>query len=226
MTALLQVDVTDAWQRLHDKDLSPTAFVIACVGRAVAAHPDVHAYRDWRGRLVMHDHVDIATMVDIGTSSGRFPLAHTISDTDTRPVAEISDELHGVRDAPTKGRSGRIMLRWGNAAGRIPGLISLVYFISRRSSFVRSGIGTVAVSSVGMMLGGNGFGIAEPSLTSLSVIVGGVSERPWVVDGGIAPRHVLDLCLQVDHRVVDGAPASRCAATLRTLLEDPDLVPW
>lgn len=226
MTALLQVDVTDAWRRLHDKDLSHTAYVIACVGRAVAQHPEVHAYRDWVGRLVVHDHVDIATMVDIETSSGRFPLAHTIVDTDTRSVADIGDELHGVRDTPARGRSGRLMLRWGIVAGKLPGLIPLAYFVARRSSYVRAGIGTVAVSAVGMMLGGNGFGIGLPTVASLSVIVGGVSERPWVVDGRIEPRQILDLCVQVDHRVVDGAPAARCAARLRSLLEDPELVEW
>lgn len=226
MTALLQVDVTEAWKRLHDKDLSPTAFVIACVGRAVAEHPEVHAYRDWWGRLVMHEHVDIATMIDIETSSGRFPLAHTIVDTDTRSVAEISDELHRVRDAPSQGRGGRLMLRWGSSVTRIPGLISFMYFISRRSRLVRSGVGTVAVSAIGMMLGGNGFGIGLPTIASLSVTVGGVTERPWVVDGEVEARQILDLCLQVDHRVVDGAPAARCAATLRTLLEDPSLVSW
>lgn len=226
MTALLQVDVTNAWERLQDKDLSPTAFVIACVGRAVAAHPNVHAYRDWRGRLVMHEHVDVATMVDIETSSGRFPLGHTIADADIRSVAEISDELHGVRDAPMRGRSGRLLLRWGTVAGRIPGLIWLVYFIARRSSFVRSAIGTVAVSAIGMMIGGNGFGVGLPTVASLSVIVGGASERPWVVDGEVTPRLILDLCLQVDHRIVDGAPAARCASTLRELLEEPGLVTW
>ncbi len=226
MTALLQVDVTDAWQRLADKDLSPTAYVIACVGRAVARHPEVHAYRDWRGRLVTHRHVDTATMIEIESPTGRFPLGHTIVDSDTRSIADISDELHGVRDAPSHGRSGRLLLRWGSAAGRIPGLISLVYFIARRSKLVRSAIGTVAVSSVGMMIGGNGFGIGVPTVASLSVIVGGVSERPWIVEGHVVPRQVLDLCLQVDHRIVDGAPAARCAATLRTLLENPDRIEW
>lgn len=226
MTALVQVDVTDAWERVKAEDVSPTAFVLACVGRAVAAHPEVHAYRDWLGRLIIHRHVDVTTMIEVDTKSGAYPLAHPVSDTDVRSVSDLSSELRRVKTTPSSGLSGWLLLRWGGVAGRIPGLARLVYFVGRRSVRVRSGIGTVAVSSVGMMIGGGGFAIGVMTLTSLQVMVGGVTERPWVVDGEVQVRHILDLTAQVDHRVVDGAPAARFGATLRSLLETPELLEW
>ena len=49
--------------------------------------------------------------------------------------------------------------------------------------------------------------------------IGGMSQRPRVVDGQIAMRDVLDLTMAIDHNVVDGAPAARFAAEFRELLE-------
>lgn len=226
MVAMVSVDVTDAWDRVKAKDLSFTAYVLACLGRAVAAHPEVHAYRDWLGRLVLHHHVDVATMVEVGTKTGAYPLAHPVCDTDTRTVAEIADELRMVQTTPTAGRSGRVLMRWGTAAGRIPGVASLLYFVARRSPFVRSGIGTVALSSVGMMIGGSGFATGVMTIFSLTVLVGGAAERAWVVDGEVGVRRILDVTVQIDHRVVDGGPAARFGVTLRRLLEDPESVDW
>ena len=45
MHGLVEVDVTQARRLLasHEPPLSTTAFVVAAVARAVAAHPEVHA---------------------------------------------------------------------------------------------------------------------------------------------------------------------------------------
>lgn len=225
VSALVEIDVTDAWGRAKDEDISLTAVVIACVGRAVAMHPEVHAYRDFRGRLVTHRHVDVAALVDVETPKGRFPLAHQLRDTDTRSVKDLSHELQEVAASPDSTSTGRLLMRWGEVVGRIPGVISLMYTLAGRSRLLRSKSGTVAVSAIGMMLGGNGFGIAVPSI-SPTIVIGGVSEKPWVVNREMAVRQVMDLTVQVDHRVVDGAPAARFGATLRQLLEHPHLIEW
>jgi pyruvate/2-oxoglutarate dehydrogenase complex dihydrolipoamide acyltransferase (E2) component len=196
------------------------------LGRAVAAHPEVHAYRDWLGRLVLHHHVDVTTMVEVDTRKGSFPLAHPVRDTDVRSVSDLTAELRKIKSTPDAGRSGRMLLRWGEVAGRVPGLVWLVYFIARRSAVVRSELGTVSLSSVGMMIGGSGFAIGVMTLSSLQVLVGGATERPWVVNGEVGIRRILDVTVQIDHKVVDGGPAARFGATLRKILEDPALVDW
>ncbi len=226
MTALVQVDVTDAWRRLRQESLSPTAFVLACVGRAVSTHPEVHAYRGWAGKLVLHRHVDIATIVEVETEAGFFPLAHPIRRADERSVADISEELTAIQHDPTRGGSGRLLQRWGSRAGRLPGMIGLMYLTAQHSTGARRRIGTVTVSSVGMMMGGNGYAIGTPTVSTLTVVIGGAGDRPWVVDGELTVRTILDISVQIDHRIVDGAPAARFGATLRQLLEHPDLITW
>jgi pyruvate/2-oxoglutarate dehydrogenase complex dihydrolipoamide acyltransferase (E2) component len=226
MTGLVKVDVTAAWDKLEGNGLSPSAFFAACVGRAVADHPEVHAYRDWMGRLVRHRQVDITTMVEVQTETGSFPLAHPLHDCDTRSVADLTDELREVKSRPQSGGSGRLLMKWGRRAGRVPLLADLFYFFARRSVHLRGRMGTVTLSAVGMMTGGSGFLIGVPTLASTTVLVGAVTEQPWVVDGEIAVRRVVDLVIQIDHKVVDGAPAARFGARLRELLLDPDLLDW
>ena len=94
-----------------------------------------------------------------------------------------------------------------------------MYAVMARSVAARQRIGTVAVTAVGMFAGGGGFGITSLSLMSLEVIVGGMSQRPRVIDGQVTVRDVLDLTVAIDHNVVDGAPAARFAAEFRELLE-------
>jgi pyruvate/2-oxoglutarate dehydrogenase complex dihydrolipoamide acyltransferase (E2) component len=97
----------------------------------------------------------------------------------------------------------------------------LLFEVVSRSPRLRERSGTVAVTSVGMFGTSGGIGIGQPTIMSLSVLVGGRSMRPRVVDGRIVPRLVVDLTVSVDHAVVDGAPAARFAATLSELIEHP-----
>jgi pyruvate/2-oxoglutarate dehydrogenase complex dihydrolipoamide acyltransferase (E2) component len=221
MYGLVDVDVTTANRLLagHDPPSSLTAFVVASVARAVAAHPEVYAYRNWRGQLVTHEYVDVATMVEIATRQGLFAIPHVLRDADVRGVPELTAELRRVKREPSASFSGRWLDRAAPAATRIPGALPAMYAVMARSVAARQRVGTVAVTSVGMFTGGGGFGTTPLSLMSVEVIVGGMSQRPRVVDGQVAIRDVLDLTLAIDHNVVDGAPAARFSAEFRQLLE-------
>ncbi|HST48537.1 2-oxo acid dehydrogenase subunit E2 [Jatrophihabitans sp.] len=227
MHGLFEVDISTARQLLagHDPPLSLTAFVIACLGRAVAAHPQVHAYRDWRGRLVQHRAVDIQTLIEVPTAHGPFGLVHVVRDADRRGIAEISAELRAVKADAAGTPSGRPLSTLATTGGRIPGGYRLMYAVLRRSRRAHLATGTVQVTAVGMFGGGGGFAIAPPTLASLTVVVGGVSSRPVAVDGRVEVREVLDLTVTIDHTVVDGAPAARFAAEFRRLLGSPAGLP-
>jgi pyruvate dehydrogenase E2 component (dihydrolipoamide acetyltransferase) len=54
--------------------------------------------------------------------------------------------------------------------------------------------------------------------------VGRIAREPVVVGERVAPGDVVTLSVTFDHRVVDGAPAARFLATLRSCIEQP--VPW
>jgi pyruvate/2-oxoglutarate dehydrogenase complex dihydrolipoamide acyltransferase (E2) component len=65
---------------------------------------------------------------------------------------------------------------------------------------------------------GGGWAITMPNFT-LNVAVGGIAQKPGVVDDEIAIREVLALTVSFDHDVVDGAPAAGFVQSFRSLLE-------
>ncbi len=227
MHGLFDVDISTARRRLaeHDPPLSFTAFVIASLGRVAAIHPEVHAYRDWRGRLVQHRHVDVQTLIEVPTSVGRFGLVHIVRDADIRSVTDISDEIGAVRADADSTRSGHLLETLAPSLGRIPGLYRAMYAAMSRSRRVHLATGTVQVTAVGMFADGGGFAIAPATLASLSLVVGGISRRPRAVGDHIEVQDVLDLTLTIDHNVVDGGPATRFAADLRHLLHTAAILP-
>jgi pyruvate/2-oxoglutarate dehydrogenase complex dihydrolipoamide acyltransferase (E2) component len=220
MYGLFEVDVTEARRHLAETDppLSLTAFLVATLGRAAALHPQVHAYRDWRGRLVQHHRVHVQTLIEVPTAQGPFGLVHVVRDADVRSVADISAELRAVQADPASTASGRLLDTVAPLAGRVPGLYRALFAVLSRSRRAHRASGTVQVSAVGMFADGGGFAIAPPSLASLSVVVGGLSRRLRDVGGHVEVRDVLDLTVTIDHTVVDGAPATRFGAQLRQLL--------
>jgi hypothetical protein len=68
--------------------------------------------------------------------------------------------------------------------------------------------GTVVLTAVGMFGKGAGWGIPISGDT-LSIMLGGIAEKPGVVDGHIAIREYLSLTISFDHNIIDGAPAAR-----------------
>lgn len=224
MHALIEVDVTRAVQQLESTAVSFTAFVVATVARAAALHPEVHAYRDWLGRIVIHRYVDVTTLIEVDSNDGSFPLAHLIRDADIRTVTDISDEIRRVKRDPFETIEGRRLERFAPLAGRIPGLAWFFYQVMSRSTRMRVVSGTVAISSVGMFGRGSGHGIGVPTVLSLSVLVGGRTTRP-VADGAqVAVADVLDLTVTFDHNTVDGAPAARFVADLQRLLTSAEVL--
>ncbi len=88
----------------------------------------------------------------------------------------------------------------------------------RNPTAFRSYSSSVMVTSVGMFGKRGGWGIPAANFT-LTVTVGGITEKPRVVDKEIVIREVLDITISLDHDIVDGAPMARFADYFRQLLE-------
>ncbi len=105
---LAEVDVTLPRQLLQASHggapLSFTAFIVASLGRAIMQFPQVQAYRDFRGRLVLFHQVDVATLIEPEPGAVAFP--HVIRDAGKRTVAEITDEFTLSNQPRTSARSG------------------------------------------------------------------------------------------------------------------------
>lgn len=85
--------------------------------------------------------------------------------------------------------------------------------------------GTITITNVGVFGVDSGTPIINPG-ESVIVCFGAIRKQPWVVtdaDGHdeIAIRHVTQLAVSFDHRLVDGELGSRFLSDLAAVLEDP-----
>jgi pyruvate dehydrogenase E2 component (dihydrolipoamide acetyltransferase) len=160
-------------------------------------------------------------------------------------VATLKD--HPYLNASLDGEAGEIVLKRyyniGVAAATDRGLMvpvvhgadardlfDLAAEIERLSEAARAGSiglddlhgGTFTITSTGNI---GGF-LATPVINVPEVAILGLTairERPVVRDGEIVIRHMANLSLSCDHRVVDGAVAALFMRDLVALLEDPKL---
>jgi pyruvate dehydrogenase E2 component (dihydrolipoamide acetyltransferase) len=80
--------------------------------------------------------------------------------------------------------------------------------------------GTITITNVGVFGVDTGTPIINPGEAAI-LAFGAIRDMPWVVDGQLAVRKVLQLALSFDHRLVDGQQGSRFLADVGALLADP-----
>jgi pyruvate/2-oxoglutarate dehydrogenase complex dihydrolipoamide acyltransferase (E2) component len=218
---LTEVDVTTARQVIHEQKargaepLSFTAFIAACVGKAVDENKAVQAYRKGRHQLVLFEDVDIDIPVEHEVQGQKVPLEYVVRAANRKTAREIHQEirafqkLHTAKVLPIP----RLVQRW-------PSLMLLGGQLLLRSPFFwkRRG-GTCSLTAVGMFGKGLGWGIPTAQVYSLFLTLGGIAEKPGVVDGQIAIREYLSLTISFDHDIIDGAPAARFTERLKELIE-------
>jgi len=230
MHALIEVDVTAARETLREyrqrtgRSISFTAFIIACMARAVAEHPEVQAYRRGRRQLMLFDDVDVCTLIehdarDMAQGGGvsRQALPYVIRQANRKTVHAIHADIRG---AQARGMGSRWELRSRRLSSYLPRPLRRLFWwwFTRYPGLQQRIGGTVCVSSVGMFGSGTGWGISSAIAYTLEIIVGGIVERPALVDGRLENRQFLCLTVSANHEVVDGAPLARFIRRLKELI--------
>jgi 2-oxoacid dehydrogenases acyltransferase (catalytic domain) len=93
-----------------------------------------------------------------------------------------------------------------------------LWMVGRYPQMEKKYRGTVELTAVGMFGKGSSWGI-PPAGPTLTIIVGGIGEKPGVVDRHIAMRDYLSMTISFDHDIIDGAPAARFTQRLKDLIE-------
>lgn len=223
---LLEVDVTRprAILRAHKartgESLSFTAFLAACLAKAVDERKAVQAFRQGGKRLVLFEDVDINTRIEREVAGQKYVVPYIIRAANRKTFRALHDEIRAVQAEDAR----RVLTRF-----RLLSIVPTALYSSFVWAFTRIGrrrprlwkqaMGTVGITSVGMFGGGAGWGIPALSPTPLMLTVGGIGEKQVVVDGRPAAREYLSLTISVDHDVVDGAPAARFTQRLKALIE-------
>jgi pyruvate/2-oxoglutarate dehydrogenase complex dihydrolipoamide acyltransferase (E2) component len=224
---LIEIDVTQARQAIRDhkvqtgENLSFTALVIACLGRAVDMNKHMHAYRNWRDQLVIFDEVDVNTLFEVQVDGHKTILPHIIRAVNKKTFRDIHEEIRAFQIDHAKSPESKFILWFVHLPGFIRRLFYWVLF--NNPHMLKEYFGTVSMTSVGMFAGGSFWGIPVPNHT-LQITIGGISKKPGVVDDRIEIREFLSVTVSFDHDIVDGAPAIRFAQTLTELIEKADVL--
>ena len=222
---LLEVDVTRPRAHLREhkaktgESLSFTAFLIACLAKAVEEHKAVQAFRQGGKRLILFEEVDVLTDIERDVAGQKFVVPHIVRAANRKTFRELHDEIRAARRADAKNVLKRFRLLFLSPVLFRPFLWALGWIGRRRPRLWKTIVGTVEISAVGMFGTGTGWGIPPAPATTLMLTVGGIGEKPGVVDGHIAIREYLSLTISFDHDLIDGAPAARFTQRLKELIE-------
>ncbi len=235
------VDFTAARQFLLQLNTGtgPKVTVTHLVAKAMALtlrrFPDLNGIIRWK-KIYLRKTVDIFLQVAIaeGKDQKRPDLSGVkITSCDEKSLHDISLELQEKgeqirkKEDPQFKRSLKMLDRV--PAFFLPWLVRLISFLIYnldihlpRLGLPADPFGSAMVTSVGMLKVPSGFAPLVPmSRVPLIVCVGEVVDRPWVVDGQVVPRPILDLSFTFDHRFMDGLTGSRMTKYFQEIIQDP-----
>jgi pyruvate/2-oxoglutarate dehydrogenase complex dihydrolipoamide acyltransferase (E2) component len=220
---LIEVDVTKPRQRLREikeetgESLSFTGFIIYCCAQAVDENKYMHAYRDWRNRLILFDKVDISLPVERSAEGHNQVLQIIIRAANRKSVREIHQEIQQAQSKSLDETPWGRHLRWYVA---VPPVIrrTLIRVANKMPHLIKKMSGTVMVTSIGMFGHGASWGIPLPGHT-LCITVGGIVSRPGMNGAQMENREHLCLTVSFDHDIIDGAPAARFIQRFKELME-------
>jgi pyruvate/2-oxoglutarate dehydrogenase complex dihydrolipoamide acyltransferase (E2) component len=219
---LVEIDVTRARQSIREhkartgESLSFTAFLAACVGHAVDMNKSVHAYRNWRHQLVLFDDVDINIQVERDRQGQKFSFPYIVRGANRKTVRAIHEEIRAAQAHSVSGRE----VKAATWVTFLPSFVQQMLFwvASKSPHLFKQHMGTVELNAIGMFGSRGGWGIHIPFHT-LSIVVGGIARKPGVVDERIEIREYLNMTINFDHDMIDGAPAARFTQQLIDLIE-------
>lgn len=219
---LVEFDVTGARETMRQQKaqtgeaLSFSAFFLACLGKAIDLNKHMHAYRNWRNQLFIFDEVDVNMLFEVEVGGKKTIRPHILRGVNKKSVREIHEEIRAFQNQHQSSRESKF-IDW---FVRLPGIARRLFLwaLFKNPGLIKEYYGTVLVSSLGMFGTGSGWGIPVPN-HSLQLTLGGIGEKPGVVDHRVEVREYLSVTISFDHDVIDGAPAARFIQRLRELIE-------
>jgi len=219
---LVEFDITRAREAIREhkvqtgEALSFSAFFLACLGKAIEMDKQMHAYRNWRNQLIIFDEVDVNMLFEVEVDGKKTIRPHIFRGVNKRSIREIHEEIRAFQSGHQSSQESKFIDRFV----QLPAFVRRLFLraLLKNPRLVKEYYGTVLVSSVGMFGMGSGWGIPVPN-HSLQLTLGGIGEKPGVVDHRIEVRKYMSVTVSFDHDIIDGAPAARFMQRLKKLIE-------
>ena len=219
---LVEFDITQAREAIRrhkaqtGESLSFSAFILACLGKAIDANKHMHAYRSWPNRLIVFDEVDVNTLFEVEVDGKKTIRPHILRGVNKKTFREIHHEIRAFQGEHKSSQESKF-IEW---FVRLPGFARrlFLWILFKNPQLIKDYYGTVLLTSVGMFGSGSGWGIPVPNHT-LQLTLGGIAWKPGIFEGRIEAREYLSATISFDHDIIDGAPAARFTQRLKALIE-------
>ncbi|MCA8921186.1 MAG: 2-oxo acid dehydrogenase subunit E2 [Planctomycetes bacterium] len=205
------------------------------VGRAIALAltqvPDGNTKLIW-GRPYVKDTVDVYFQVDLG--DGQDLSGVVVTDVGKKNPVQVATELREVSHKLRSGKDKQYEKTQKGCLGRMPTwllrrMLGFFTFLEYNLGITPTWLGarpepfgTVMVTNVSKF----GVDVAYAPLVPVSrvpfvALVGQIADRPWVVDGELTIRPVINVSATFDHRLLDGNKIGKIVRSVVNYLENP-----
>lgn len=228
--ALIELDVTDARKmisakkRLSEK-VSFNSWLIKCISHTVEEFAQIHGVRKSKRKVVIFDDIDISIVIEREIDGKKVPLPYVIRKTNEKSISDICNEIRNGQEQSINDEGDYILGEKKNDFFMkfyytLPGFIRRFIWnlITKNPFLTKKNMGTVMITSVGMMGKINGW-VMPVSVHPICFAIGSIVKKPGVVDDNIEIREYLYVTALIDHDVIDGAPAVRALSKLTKLVE-------
>lgn len=177
------------------------------MSRTVGEHRHIHTLRLGRRRTVTFEDIDITLQIERVLDGKRIPIPYVLRKSQDKSPAEIGAEIDSALTAEVGGRARTLDAeKWGllvRLYPRFPKFIrSLFWRRFYKNPFLTKRIsGLVGITSLSMFGRDPAWVLPSPTIP-ISIALGTISRKPWVVKEKILPRDILALTFMIDHDLV------------------------
>lgn len=231
----VEFDITDlnkfiAEKRKNGLKVTPTHIFTLATARAIKAEiPEMNTYIR-RGEVVSYPQIDVTVSVLLkGAQMGSVKLEKADELTLEEAIEQLTEKIKFARqqtDESQKLKHFLAAIPWPFRGW----FYRIVMFLSMDLGIKLPGVsannfGSFIVSNIGSL----GLEIGYPALLpsanlAFVLILGGISEKPWVVNGEVMPRTILNLGIAIDHRVLDASHGGILFKYLKRIVRNPELL--
>lgn len=226
-------------QARHGIKITPAHLVGRAIARTLKFRPEINGMIR-AGKIYLRKSVTLFFQVNIpGLGDDKVAKATlsgtTIADAGDKSVVEISKELSQKAALVRSGQDAEMAknlalfkwLPWRLARLYLNIGSWLIYGLNlnlKCFGLPQDPFGSVMVTNVGGLGIDRAFAPLVPySRVPLVLTVGRVEDRPWVVNGEVVVRPILEIGVTFDHRLIDGVHAAQMASIFKECFANPEL---
>lgn len=233
----VEIDITDLEKYIADKrksgvKITLTHFFLVATARAIKEIPELNTYIK-RGNIYSHEAINATVSVllqsgEMGSVKMLNADKMTLTESAVKLREEIKKTYNGDENATMQMKEKLAAIPWplrGWVYQSIKYITTTLGISIPPLGLSANNFGSFILSNIGSIGLDIGYPALMPSANiAFVLILGGVTQKPWVVNDEIVPRSILMLGAALDHRVIDASHGGKLFKLLKRFVNNPELL--